>query len=435
MIPSARLYVALLALSVPALVAGFMPALWPWILGLDALLLTLAAVDAWAARAPDVTVERVLPERLSVGVENPFILEVHGRGSRALRVRILDSHPPVFRSEPSNFEVRLHPGERIRLTQRVVPEQRGRFDLGELWVRVRGPLGLMWHERVLPAQTSVAVYPDMRGASRLLLSGSALDPVHLGLRALARDGQGSEFARLRDYSQGDSVRDIAWKATARRGRPVTRVLETERSQTLLLCVEAGRTMTMELDGLRRLDHAVNAALFLAFVALRNGDRVGLTVFADTVKLWIPPEGGRAQYRRILEALYATHPERSFVDYPELARQIGLRLPHRALVCLFTEVHDPEQAEALKGPLLQLSRRHLPLCLTLRDEGLETLAMQEARTPDAAWLQAAASEALLERDALHTRIARAGTRVLDADPERLGLVAVNRYLELKARGAL
>lgn len=435
MIPSARLYVALLALGVPALIAGFQPGLWPWILSLDATLLVLAAVDAWAARAPDVTVERLLPERLSVGVENPITLEVHFRGPRALRVRLRDSHPAVFQVDPPTLEQRFEPGVRVRLTQRVVPGQRGRFELGDLWIRVRGPLGLIWHERVLPARTEVSVYPDMRGASRLLLSGAALDLVNLGLRSLRRDGRGTEFARLRDYSQGDSVRDVAWKATARRGRPVTRVLETERSQTLLLCVEAGRTMTMELDGLRRLDHAVNAALFLAFVALRNGDRVGLTVFADTVKQWIPPGSGRDQYRRILEALYATHPERSFVDYPELARQVSLRLPHRALVCLFTELHDPEQAESLEGPLLQLGRRHIPLCLTLRDEGLEDVAMQMPEALEDAWLQAAASEALLERDALHTRIVRSGTQVLDADPERLGLVAVNRYLEIKARGAL
>jgi len=434
-IPSARLYVALLALGVPALIAGFQPGLWPWILVLDVTLVALAVLDGWAARAPAVTVERHLPDRLSVGVENPFALEVHFRGRRPLRVRILDSHPAVFRTTPATFEQRFHPGERVRLIQQVVPEQRGRFELGDLWVRVRGPLGLIWHERVLPARTSVPVYPDMRGASRLLLSGAALDLVNLGLRSLRRDGRGSEFARLRDYSQGDSVRDVAWKATARRGRPVTRVLETERSQTLLLCVEAGRTMTMELNGLRRLDHAVNAALFLAFVALSNGDRVGLAVFADTVKQWIPPAAGREQYRRILDALYATHPERSFVDYPELARQIGLRLPHRALVCLFTELHDPEQADALAGPLLQLSRRHVPLCFTLRDEGLESLAMREPQEPDDAWLQAAASEALIERDDLHTRVARGGTGVLDADPARLGLVAVNRYLELKARGTL
>src|SRR5690606_11430822 len=199
--------------------------------------------------------------------------------------------------------------------------------------------------------------------------------------------------------------------TARRGRPVTRVLETERSQTLLLCGEAGRTMTMELNGLRRLDHAVNAALFLAFVALSNGDRVGLAGFADTAKQSIPPAAGREQYRRILDALYATHPERSFVDCPDLSRQIRLRPAHRALVCLFTEPHDPEQADALARPTLQLSRRHAPLCFTLRDEGLESLAMLEPQEPDDAWLQAAASEALIERDDLHTRVARGGTGVL------------------------
>src|SRR5439155_3799118 len=173
-----------------------------------------------------------------------------------------------------------------------------------LHARVAGPWGLMQHQRVFPSEQTVSVFPDLRGASRLLLSDAALDLVNLGLRALRRDGRGTEFARLRDYAQGDSVREVDWKASARRTRPVTRVFESERSQTLLIGVDAGRSMAARVDGLTKLDHAVNAALFLAFVAIKNGDRVGLVVFADGIKSYLQPHAGRTQYRKIVDALYA-----------------------------------------------------------------------------------------------------------------------------------
>ncbi len=243
--------------------------------------------------------------------------------------------------------------------------KRGRFDFGDLHVRVRGPLGLVLHERRFPAARSVPVYPDLRGASRLLLSGAALDLVNLGLRQLRRDGRGSEFARLRDYAQGDSVREVDWKATARRTRPVTRVMESERSQSILICVDAGRSMAAQVDGLTKLDHAVNAALFLAFVAVRNGDRVGLAVFADGVKAYLAPAAGRLQYRKILDTLYATTPSLTYVDYLALFKELNVRLTRRSLLCVFTDFLDEEQASSMVAPLHRLARRHVPLCLSVR----------------------------------------------------------------------
>lgn len=435
MIPTARLWGVLALLSLPALAAGFFPDLWRVVVGLDAVLLLLAAADGWIARGASVQVQRFVPDRFSVGAPNRIELDVIHTGARALRVRLLDAQPESFVAEPAEHVQRLEPHSRVRLSYRTTPGRRGRFELGDVWLRVLGPLGLVCHERILPLRASVAVYPDLRGASRLLLSTGALDLVNLGLRRLRQDGRGSEFARLRDYAQGDSARDVAWKATARRGRPVTRVTESERSQTLMLCVESGRTMAAHVDGLTRLDHAINAALFLAFVALRNGDRVGLTLFADGVKSWLPPMAGRAQYRRIVDALYTARPERTYVDYQELFREVSLRLHHRALLCVFTDVLDEEQALALAQPLARLARQHVPLCLTARDDALAALVATEPDSQDAAYLHAVAAEALLEREDLKARVAQKGVQLLDVDPQGLGLAAVNRYLDIKARGAL
>jgi uncharacterized protein (DUF58 family) len=318
---------------------------------------------------------------------------------------------------------------------RVTPSKRGRFGFGAVNVRVRGPLGLVFHERSYPAPQSASVFPDLRGASRLLLSGAALDLVNLGLRQLRRDGQGSEFARLRDYAQGDSVRDVDWKATGRRGKPVTRVMESERSQSILICVDAGRSMAAQVDGLTKLDHAVNAALFLAFVAVRNGDRVGLAVFADGVKTFLPPAAGRGQYRKILDALYSTTPSLTYVDYLALFKELNVRLTRRSLLCVFTDFLDEEQASTMVAPLHRLARRHVPLCLSVRDTALSRLLTTPPPGPEEAFQHAVASELLVDREALKAKVSSGGVQMLDVQPDELSLAAVNRYLDIKARGVL
>lgn len=435
MIPSGRLWVALCLLSLPAMLAGFMGGLWPVIVLADALLLLVAGVDFLLARRVHLEVRREVPSKLSVGVGNRFELHLHHRSGGAARVLIQDDLPDELSAEPMPLELTLPPHSRAKASYKATPAKRGKFELGNLNVRVRGPLGLMWHERRLPAAQAVAVYPDLRGASRLLLSGAALDLVNLGLRELRRDGRGSEFARLRDYAQGDSVREVDWKATARRTRPVTRVMESERSQTVLICVDAGRAMAAQVDGLTKLDHAVNAALFLAFVAVRNGDRVGLVVFADGVKAFLTPDAGRAQYRKIVDTLYSTKPSLTYVDHLELFRTLHARVTRRSLVCLFTDFLDEDQAMPLVQPLRRLARRHVPLCLSLEDTAITRLLKTQPVNPEDAFNQAAAAELLAERERLKAKIGRDGVHLVDVRPEELSLSAVNRYLEIKSRGLL
>lgn len=435
MIPTWRLWLLLCLLALPMAAAGFYPWLGGVLLLVDVALLGLAATDWSMARQARLEVHRKLPARMSVGVPNRVeLLLVHGSG-QPVSVRVRDDVPDSFAAEPAEAPLTLAPKSQVRWVYRVTPARRGRFGFGDVHVRVRGPLGLVTHERIVPLAQSISVYPDLRGASRLLLSGAALDLVNLGLRKLRRDGRGSEFARLRDYAQGDSVREVDWKATARRTRPVTRVMESERSQSVLICVDAGRSMAAHVDGLTKLDHAVNAALFLAFVAIRNGDRVGLAVFADGVKAYLPPAAGRAQYRKLLDALYSATPSLTYVDYLALFKELNVRLTRRSLLCVFTDFLDEEQASAMVAPLHRLARRHVPLCLSVKDTALARLLRTPPEDPEEAYQHAVASELLMDRESLKARVSSGGVQMLDVQPDELSLAAVNRYLDIKSRGLL
>jgi uncharacterized protein (DUF58 family) len=434
-IPTGRLWALLALLALPMMAAGFIPGLGGAVLALDALALVLAGVDFLQARRVRLEVARVLPQRLNVGVPNKVEVRLVHRGAGTVEVRVKDDVPESFTATVDEAPLRLLPHSEARWVYRVTPATRGRFGFGDVHVRVLGPLGLVFHERVFPAGQSISVYPDLRGASRLLLSGAALDLVNLGLRQLRRDGRGSEFARLRDYAQGDSVRDVDWKATARRGRPVTRVMESERSQSILICVDAGRSMAAQVDGLTKLDHAVNAALFLAFVAVRNGDRVGLAVFADGVKAYLPPAAGRGQYRKMVDALYSTTPSLTYVDYLALFKELNVRLTRRSLLCVFTDFLDEEQASTMVAPLHRLARRHVPLCLSVKDTALQKLLRTPPPGPEEAFQHAVASELLADREVLKAKVSQGGVQMLDVQPDELSLAAVNRYLDIKARGVL
>lgn len=435
MIPTARLWLAAALLALPTAVAGFVDGLGLWVLVVDGALLALAAVDFELARRARLEAWRELPPRLQVGVAGAVSLHVVNPEAAPVRVALRDEAPDGFEVDDEVLTLRLSARSRARLHYRATPARRGRFDFGDVWVRVLGPLGLMWHERRVPSTVSVNVFPDMRGASRLLLSDAALDFVNLGLRQLRRDGRGSEFARLRDYAQGDSVRDVDWKATARRGRPVARVMESERSQTVLIAVDAGRSMAARVDELTKLDHAVNAALFLAFVAVKNGDRVGLVVFADGVKAWLAPAAGRLQYRKIVDALFSAQAALTYVDYLALFKELNTRVTKRSLLCIFTDFVDEEQVGTMVEPLRRLARRHVPLCLSSKDAGLTRLLETPPPDAEAAYQHAVASELLLERETMKRKVGRDGITIVDVDSNRLGLAAVNAYLEMKARGVL
>jgi uncharacterized protein (DUF58 family) len=434
-VPTGRTVLLAFAGVVPLLLAAGLPELRPLAVAFDVALAGLVLLDRRLAQRVRIEVGRHPKGRLHLGAHNRVVVRLKNLLPRSARLALRDDAPHGFEVEGERLELTLDPFAVVTREYTARPSKRGRFQFGDVYVRAFGPLGLCAVERRFPCALEARVYPDMRGASRLLLATAARDLQSLGLRQLRRDGAGSEIARLREYVQGDSLRDVDWKATARRSKPVTRVHETERSQTLILCVDAGRTMAAQVDAHTRLDYAVNAALFLAFVAIGNGDRVGVVVFADGVRSFLPPAAGRSQYRRIVDTLYGAEAALTFVDYHALFRELSMRAVKRSLVAIFTDLIDEEQARSLVAPLHRMARRHVPLCITLRDQGIESLIRQRPQQPEDAFRQAAALELLEEREGLKSLIARDGVQLVDAAPKDLTVAAVNRYLEVKRRGLL
>ena len=418
--PSRRLVALLFAGVLPAALAALDPLGLVAMVAWDAGILCLFWLDGRTARARgEVRVTRRRPPRLSLGSAHRVALEVHNLAELRMHVRL------------GQVQLALGPFERHTIEDTLTPTERGDLELD--WVR--GPLALAWQRRPGAPRETVAVAPGLRHLRRMRLASRRHDPSRLGLRRIRRDGQGDEFAKLREYGPDDELRRIDWKATARRDRPITKVYEAERSQNVVLALDCGRIMAGGSGGVSRMDRAVEGALVLARAALDMDDRVGLLMFSDRVLRWLPPRKGARQFRAILSALYDAEAGLTWADPREIVRTLRMRGARRSLICLFTELPDPIEAEALTTAVEVLGRRHLPLVVAPDDPAVRSLAEAFPDTPEDVWRRVAAGERLAERRRLAEGLRRAGALVVDDPPGAASLAAVNQYLSVKRRGRL
>jgi uncharacterized protein (DUF58 family) len=306
-------------------------------------------------------------------------------------------------------------------------------------LRVEGRLGLVDSVLRPPPEgaAELAVAPSVAGIRRYRLLALQRRLRDAGVRQLRRRGQGTSFASLRDYAVGDDPRHMDWKATARRGKPIVREYTVEQGQSVILAVDAGRMMTqLAGDGQSRFEHALTAALVLADVAVSSGDQVGLLLFDDEVRAWLPPARGAPALTRLREALVPARATMTEPDYAGAFRTLATRHRKRALVVIFTDVVDERASHALLAHTARGTARHLPLVVALHNDALTAAALppRDAR-PDALYAAAAAEELVQARDGALRRMRRAGESVVDVSPTHMAAAVVNRYLELKGRAAV
>lgn len=402
---------------------------------LDASLLACAWLEFRSLRACAPRLERAIDGRVLLGVPQRVSIGLHNPRPRRVRGKLRDDYPQGMRAQPEELAFDLAPHARCQLDYELVSQRRGQFAFGDLHVRLEGRLGLGACLCTLPAGADVRVYPNLRPARRYELA-ARLGALHrVGVHDRRRRGGGGQFEELREYVPGDPFRDLDWKASAKRRHPITRVHGREESQTVILALDAGPAMAAHLDALSKLDHAIQAALLLSWVALRASDRVGLIVFADRVLGFVPPAHGRAQYGRILDALFAVESQPSYVDFRCLHEFVRARVPRRSLLVLFSDLLDDTQATPLVATAPQLRGKHVPLCVTLSDPIADALARAPAATDAEAYRRAAAADVLAERAGIKARLRKAGIGLVEAPAAELAVATVNRYLELKLRHAL
>lgn len=434
--PTRRAILSAAAVAPVALLIGVaVPAYWPAGLALLAFLLALMGIDALVGpRTLAPSLSWHAPAAVGVGERFEVLVGIGFPAAAPPFVEVaLGRHSLLspFEGLQRRIEVDDLEGD-VAVGFAAVRRGAARFEA--LWIRWPGMFGLVWKQRRLAIDETVLVTPDIRPVREKSAQMLHRDFVH-GLVAQLQVGEGAEFEALADYRAGMDRRSIDWKQSARHNALIAKEYRTERNNHIVLAIDSGRMMCEPIEGVPRLDRAVSAALLTAFVALKEGDRVGLFGFDSRPRLASKTVSGQRAFA-LLQRLAAD------LDYSPLETNytfalatLAAGLTRRSLIIVFTDFADTTSAELMLAAVGTLLRRHLVLFVVMRDEELEGFAEAEPATADDVTRAVTAAALLRERRLVNTRLRHLGVQVLEAAHDEVGPALLNAYLDIKRRGAL
>jgi uncharacterized protein (DUF58 family) len=410
--------------------ASLMPEFVPaWQVG-GAFLLLLGLYEAYQLRKiPVIHCERVINTSLSLGEWQDVSLKLYA--AQNYRLHVFDDYPVTADIWGLPQAVWLPPERYVYLQYQLCPKQRGTFELPGVHVLLHSPLRLWTRPYFLPVVSEIKVYPNFAAVTKYALLATENRLGQLGIRKLQRRGEGLDFHQLREYRLGDSMRQIDWNATARQKKLISKEYQDERDQQIVFLLDCGQRMLAKDGELSHFDHTLNAILLLSYVALRQGDALGLQTFSG-MQRWIAPRKGHSVIKTILNGIYDLEPTLQTSDYLSAAERLMQRQKRRALIILISNLRDQESDELIPA-LHVLKRKHLVLVASLQ----ESIISQERDLEnfDDALRYAAIQDYLHYRNQAHHKLEKHGILYLDTVPEQLPIKLINRYLDIKRGGRL
>jgi uncharacterized protein (DUF58 family) len=429
--PGPRTVRTLAILAAASLLAALAPVLvWP-LLAAVLLVAAAAAVERRLLGTVHVTCDEAPVVAVSLDEEETVEFRLATDAPRPVRLQVRRTWPRLLADASSTLQGTCAPGETLPMACPVRGVARGTAALD-------GPHVAMsfwgWAERVvsLPARSEIKVLPNLRAVRRLHHRLNDAFLRGLGQRTAPRLGKGREFDRLREYTPDDDFRDIAWKASARHRKLIVREFRLDRSQDVLVCVDRGHRMAALTTRIRRVDHAVNAAVLIAYICSRMEDRVGVLSFGAQVDSGIPQGRGASHLSKITAFSSSIQSEYIHTDYLALGAHVRRRLRRRALVLIVTTLPESGDQQALVRATGMLLPTHLPLIVVLSDPALRAAAESLPANRDELSRTLVARDVWTERRRMMDELRRRGAWVIDTGPEDAGVESVNAYLEIKRR---
>jgi uncharacterized protein (DUF58 family) len=398
-------------------------------------------LGAWAwdlqrlPNAEGIQVTRIWPAPVTLGAESLVTLELRHGANFSLLVSLRDDVPVSLRAEAPALKISVPPRAAALASYSIRPVERGDARLGSAFLRYRSPWQFAERWAVAAIAQSVRVYPNLEEAKRNTMYLIRARQTVMERRVRHLRGRGREFESLREYRQGDESRDICWTATARRGKPVSKIFQVERSQTLWLVLDTGRLLRARIGGLSKLDYATAAALSLAQVALFSGDSVGLLAYGRKLAQRVAPGRGSRHLRALLEALAQVHGEGVEANHLLAAESILTLQKRRSLVVWLSDLAETATTPEVVESAARMARRHLVLLAVISQPEMRQLLEREPETAREMYRYAAAQEIVHRRDLLLRGLREQGALALEIEPSRLSTSLVNQYLEAKERSLI
>jgi uncharacterized protein (DUF58 family) len=437
----AAVFAAAIGLPVTLMLAMFLPGLWLIGAGWVAAVMGLIVLDALLA----ASIARMEPH-----------IDAPGSGyvGHDYDIRVTTEFGPGI--PPRAPEQRLSVNDRLSVTPTLAragvgdggmlslfgmrTDLRGTAVLERIWTRWQGPLGLIWRQRIDPLQSEIPVTSDtqmVRDTAAEIFSKDA----NIGQKLQRLRGDGTEFDGLTEWLPGMDKRSIDWKHSARHGTLLSREFRTERNHNIIFAFDSGHIMAEEVENLEtgeamtKLDRALNAALLMAFVSLKIGDKVGIYAFDERPYLYAPAIGNTRSFSQIRRVSAKVEYSTAETNFTLGLSQLAQNLQRRTLIVVFTDFVDSTQAELMVENMARLLKRHIVIFVAFRNTALDKLITQNAQTPQEAAASLIGDGLMRERDIVLRRLERMGVNVIDADAETLNMKVLNTYMLLKARNAI
>lgn len=383
-------------------------------------------------RLPMAQVERIVPDRFFVGRGHQIGLNIRHQRGKAWLITLHDHYPNTWSAKNLPLSVKLEPGKVATLFYEITPPIRGAAVFSKIEQAYFSPLGLWQISKITPVENSVKVMPDFAQVLGADITGLEKWMNLLGAKRVQRRGMGMDFHQLREYRSGDTIKQIDWKATARKHALVSREYQDEKDQQIIFLLDCSRNMRSVDGELSHFDHALNAMLLLTYTALRHDDAVGVVTFSNEIPRYIAPAKGVAQLGRIIQGVYDVQPTRQTADYNQGTDVFMAKQKRRALVIVLTNLANEGEMELLSN-LKRISRRHRLLIASLEEQVLEQTRKKNIETVDDALEYVGAVSYQKDQDELFQVLRAHKIPFLHTYPHKLGPELISQYLKMKQDG--
>lgn len=431
-----RFFVVAMILVALFILAYIYPGLLSIVTILFFIAISLVVVDLILLfKQKGIIASRILPEKLSNGDDNPIEISVRNNYNFTADLQLIDEMPFQYQKRDFEINTQLKKHGQKKITYTLRPLERGEYYFGNLNVYVNSPIGLVMRRFQFAKDAMVPNYPSFLQLRKYMLLAFSNKLFEYGLKKIRRIGHTMEFEQIKDYVNGDDIRNINWKATAKRNQLMVNQFQDERSQPIYSVIDKGRAMKMPFDGLSLLDYAINATLVISNVALKKQDKAGMFTFSRKVENKVVAERRPSQMNKILETLYNVNTDFSESDYSRLYIDVKRSLTQRGLLLLYTNFETLDALHRQLPYLKAIAKNHLLVVIFFENTELQKLTQFEADNTFDIFQKTIAEKFIYEKKLIVNELQKHGIQSILTTPQNLTINTINKYLEIKARGLL
>lgn len=432
-----RFFVALIGVGILYVLAFFFPVLMMVAHAVLLICFLAAMVDSLLLfnQKDGVQAQRILPEKLSNGDENPVKIDVKNNYAFKITTKIIDEIP--FQFQKRDFVIRKEiASERNTYFQYTLePKERGEYNFGSLNIYASSPIGFISKRFRFQKDANLASYPSFVHLRKYELMALQSEFLMGGIKKIRKLGHTMEFEQIKEYVPGDDIRTINWKATSKTNRLMVNQYQDEKSQRIFMLIDTGRTMKMPFNGLSLLDYSINATMALSHIILKKGDRAGMMTFSKKTENKIAAENKSGQLKKISEALYNINTNFFESDFNRLYQDVKYSVNQRSLILLFTNFETLDGLNRQLKYLRGIAKNHLLVVVFFKNAELHTLINKNPENMQEIYDEIIAEKFEFEKKLIIQELRKYGIYTVYTLPENLNIDVINKYLEIKARGIL